>query len=468
MRFSTRLARIIFIVTMVVLLVISGMLYIQVADLVEANELVNHTHEVQLKLAEVLTCAKDAETAQRGYLLTEDSLFLQPYPMAFRRSNEAIEQLKELTKNNKEQDTNLKKLDRLIQIRFNSFNTSIEAFSADTGKVNKRQLLLQEKSLMDSIRRQANKMSGIEARQMGTRLLEQKKHALLAPVVTVVLIFITLGVLLLAYYRIILDLRRSEHLLLQLQSVNKELTEKNRQLQQTNEELDSFNYISSHDLQEPVRKIRTFISMVDEMDSQNISEKTRHILHRMEFSAIRIQELLHDLLSYSQISKQAQDFTEVDINSILEKVKTKLEEKIKKTNAQINQDALPTLRGSAFQLEQLFEQLLSNALKYTKQNATPEIFISSEMIHQSQLEGQPDLIVDLYHKITFRDNGIGFEQEYESKVFELFAQLNPDKENPGTGIGLTICKKVVQNHNGFIKVASKRNEGTSFYIYLPV
>lgn len=467
MRFSTRIARIIFLVTMVILLVIASMLYVQVNDLVRANEMVNQSNEIQIRLTEVLTYAKDAETAQRGFLLTEDSLFLQPYPRAFEGANKAVIRLEQLTKGNKQQEINFKKLDTLLRQRFNSFNASIQAFTADSNAISKRQILLREKGLMDSIRIQTNKMSGIETREIGDTLVIQNRHALLAPVVTVVLIFITLGVLGLAYYRIILDLRRSESFLLQLQTLNKELTEKNWQLQQTNEELDSFNYISSHDLQEPVRKIRTFISMIDETDSYNNPEKTRHILQRMELAAIRIQELLHALLSYSQVSKPGQAFTEVNLNSVFDKAKTKSEEKIKKTEAQILCESLPTLNGNAFQLELVFQQLMSNALKFKKPNKKPELTITCELVHRSQLKERPDLIADLYHKITFRDNGIGFDQVYENKIFELFTQLNPDKENPGTGIGLTICKKVVQNHNGFITVESHPGDGTGFYIYLP-
>lgn len=467
MRFSTRIAKMIFIVTMIILLVIATMLYIQVNDLVDANKMVNHTNEMQVKLAEVLTYAKDAETAQRGYLLTKDSLFLQPYPTAFTNANNTITKLRELTKDSKEQKANLEKLDSLMQVRFDLVNTIIKTFSSDTSAIDKRQTLLREKSLMDSIRRHANKMSLIETRQSGTKLNEQRRHALLAPVVTVVLIFITLGVLGLAYYRIILDLRRSENFLQQLQTLNKELIEKNRQLQETNEELDSFNYISSHDLQEPVRKIRTFISMIEETNSENISEKTRHIFQRMEVSAIRIQELLQDLLSYSQISKNGQEFTEVDLNTVFQKVKSKFKEIIQRSDARIIVATLPFIKGNAFQLEQLFEQLMSNALKYRKKTIAPEIIIESELVSKNELVDHREFTSETYHEITFRDNGMGFEEGYEHKIFELFAQLNPDEENPGTGIGLTICKKIVQNHNGFIKAEGKPGTGASFYIYLP-
>jgi len=110
---------------------------------------------------------------------------------------------------------------------------------------------------------------------------------------------------------------------------------------------------------------------------------------------------------------------------------------------------------------------MSNAFKYKKENILPEITIESKAVSKNELSGHKELTIESYHKISFRDNGIGFEQGYEHKIFELFAQLNPDKENPGTGIGLTICKKVVQNHNGFIKAESKPGEGTTFYIYLP-
>ena len=466
MRFSSRIAKIIFIATALLLLVISTVLYIQVNDLVEANDMVSHTNEVKLRLSEALSSAKDSETAQRGFLLTRDSLFLQPYTDAFEKANRSIDYLRELFNESDEQQKNLKKLDSLIQIKFASFNPTVNSYFAENDEVERRQILLSQKGLMDSIRKQTNRMENIEMRNLNDGESSQSRHGFLAPVATVLLVFFSLAVLLLAYYRITLDLKRSESFVAQMKNLNAELLEKNRQLQITNEELDSFNYIASHDLQEPVRKIRTFISMIEETDYDKLSEKNKHNFQRMQVAAVRIQELLNDLLIYSQLNKTPEEFADVNLNKIIEEVKEKLSSNINETNAVIVCQPMPVVKGIYLQLQQLFEHLISNSLKYKQPAITPEIRIEHVVISKEN-STEEELTPNAYHKISLFDNGIGFSQEHEHKVFELFSQLH-SKEYDGTGIGLTICKKIVQNHNGHIKVKSKINDGTAFYIYLPV
>jgi signal transduction histidine kinase len=465
MRFSTRLAKIIFITTALVLLFISTMLYVQIKDLTEANNAVNHTNEVKLYLEQVLSYSKDAETAQRGYLLTRDSLFLQPYLGAFEKTNLAISHLTDLTHGNKQQQENVGVLDSLIRIRFASFDRAIDSFYTQGSDKARKQLLLKEKALLDSVRKQTNRMESIEIRELHERIRERDKHAFLAPLATILLIFIALAVLSLAYYRITLDLNRSKIFLDQLQKLNAELLEKNRQLQLSNEELDSFNYISSHDLQEPVRKIRTFISIIEDEDFNKLSEKTKHNFQRIQQASTRIQELLHDLITYSHINKPDKEFTDVDLNAIVEKAKLKFKQTIEETQTLITHPQLPVIRGIPYQLEQLFEQLISNSLKYKKQNVPVKIKIESRLLSKEELKNQGPFTSATYHEIIFRDNGVGFDQTYENKIFELFSRLHNDDN--GTGIGLTICKKVVQNHTGFIQVKSKIDKGTAFYIYLP-
>ena len=464
-RFSSRIAKMIFIVTAFLLLVISTVLYIQVNDLVEANDLVSHTNEVKLWLAEALSAAKDSETAQSGFLLTKDSLFLQPSANALEKANKSVIALRALFKGNQEQQKNLEKLDTLIQIKFESFDNTIDSYFAENVEVERRKILLSAKGLMDSIRKQTNRMESIEVRNINDGESSQTRHGFLAPLATVLLVFFSLAVLLLAYYRIALDLKRSESFIAQMKNLNAELLEKNRQLEITNEELDSFNYISSHDLQEPVRKIRTFISMIEETDYDKLSEKNKHNFQRIQVAAIRLQELLNDLLVYSQLNKKPEEFADVNLNKIIEEVKEKLSNKINETDAIITFQPLPTIKGIHSQLQQLFEHLINNSLKYKQPAIVPKIkieyvLISKETIPDGKLPG------NAYHKISLIDNGIGFNQEHEQKVFELFSQLH-SHEYDGTGIGLTICKKIVQNHNGHIKVNSKINEGTAFNIYLP-
>jgi signal transduction histidine kinase len=173
------------------------------------------------------------------------------------------------------------------------------------------------------------------------------------------------------------------------------------------------------------------------------------------------------LITYSQLNKKPVDFTDVDLNMVVENVKNKFSDKIKETGASINNEQLPTVKGNFFQLQQLFENLLSNSLKYRQAEIAPRIKMQYEIISKNKIDGDKTLTADRYYKISFIDNGIGFEQEQEHKVFDLFTKLH-SREYAGTGIGLTICKKVVQNHNGLIKAKSKINDGTSFEIYLPL
>jgi light-regulated signal transduction histidine kinase (bacteriophytochrome) len=173
------------------------------------------------------------------------------------------------------------------------------------------------------------------------------------------------------------------------------------------------------------------------------------------------------LITYSQLNKKPVDFTDVDLNMVMENVKNKFSDKIKETDASINCEQLPIMKGNFFQLQQLFENLLTNSLKYRKPEIAPGIKIQYEIISKDKIDGHKTLTAERYYKISFMDNGIGFEQEQEHKVFDLFTKLH-NREYAGTGIGLTICKKVVQNHNGLIKAKSKINEGTVFEMYLPL
>ncbi len=469
MLFSTRIAKIIFTITALALLVLSTILYVQINDLDDAYKSISHTYEVKLGLEQAISFTKDAETAQRGYLITKDSLFLQPYLGSFEKANLSISKLNDLVKDNAEQQKNLNKLDSLIKIQFGSIDSVINELGLQESLVKRRQILLKEKSLMDNIRKQGNKMQALEIRIMDEKERAKNRHEFMAPLIGFLLIFLSLSVLTGSYYRITQDLKRSKIYLEQTKVLNAELIEKNRQLQISNEELDSFNYISSHDLQEPVRKIRTFISMIEMTDYDKLSEKNKYNFQRLKNSAIRIQDLLRDLLNYSQIGKGEQNFVAVNLNVIFEEARGNLDQQIKDANAVIASDVLPTIKAIPFQMQQLFDNMLSNAIKYRHKNKPLRIQIKNTVVSSYDL---PKLIVatpgtSFYNKISFSDNGLGFDEEYADKIFEPFSRLFTSQEYPGTGIGLTICKKIAINHKGFIQAKSQVNEGATFDIYLP-
>jgi hypothetical protein len=257
-----------------------------------------------------------------------------------------------------------------------------------------------------------------------------------------------------------IKMAKEEHIIL-----NKVLAEKNRELEQSNKELASFNFMASHDLQEPLRKIQTFCSFLLKEESLN-SNSSKMFLGRMQQAATGMRTLINDLLTFSQTSLQQKEITSVNLSDILEEVKFSLKASIDEKEAIISAAKLPVVKGIKFQLYQLFQNLIGNAIKYSKPNVAPMISITSDIIKGARIESlQPG---DLYWHLCIKDNGIGFDQEYANTIFELFQRLHTKSDYPGTGIGLAICKKIIQNHHGHIRASAQPDEGATFEIFLPV
>lgn len=246
------------------------------------------------------------------------------------------------------------------------------------------------------------------------------------------------------------------------------LLNSNLKLQQTNAELEAFNRVASHDLQEPLRKIQLFISRIEDRETEVLSDKGKAYFEKVTNAVQRMQSLIKNLLSYSRIDSSRTDFEEIDLNETLTKVKEDLAAGINETGATVVSDKLPVLKGVAFQIEQLFTNLISNSLKYKNVSTPPRIEIRYEQIDSSQLPNHLTKDKKIYHKITFIDNGIGFEPQYAEKIFEVFQRLHQKTEYTGNGIGLAICKKIAENHNGYIIAKSTVGLGAQFIVYLPL
>lgn len=244
-----------------------------------------------------------------------------------------------------------------------------------------------------------------------------------------------------------------------------ELQDANVELERKNQELASFAYVSSHDLQEPLRKIQTFASRILEKEYANLSESGRNYFDRMQESARRMQLLIHDLLTYSRTNATEKTFTNVNLEAVVEEVKEDLEQVIQEKNAVIHVSHLPVVSGIAFQLRQLFTNLIGNALKFAKQDVAPVVTITFEVTHNPV---DQMALAKQYYAITVTDNGIGFENAYSSRIFEVFQRLHTNQVYEGTGIGLSICKKIVENHNGFITASGETGKGSTFILYFPV
>jgi len=246
------------------------------------------------------------------------------------------------------------------------------------------------------------------------------------------------------------------------------LQHSNEELEKMNKELQSFAYISSHDLQEPLRKIQTFAMVIIEQESKNLSDKGKDYFLRMQSAAARMQTLINDLLAYSRTSNVINKFEVTDLNEVIGEVLADLQEEITEKAATIRIPAMCHAEVIPSQFRQLLYNLVSNSLKFSAPERPPVVTIKSIEgygINFNHKQLKDDM---LYCHISVTDNGIGFDQQYDERIFQLFQRLQDRSVYKGTGIGLAIVKKIVDNHNGFIDAEGTLGKGSSFNIYIPV
>ncbi|MEP6647935.1 MAG: ATP-binding protein [Saprospiraceae bacterium] len=259
--------------------------------------------------------------------------------------------------------------------------------------------------------------------------------------------------------------KKNEKVLLEYQE---SLEQKNIELIQSNTDLASFAYVASHDLQEPLRKIQTFATRILEKEMDTLSESGKDHFQRMQLAAERMQTLIEDLLTYSRTNTAERKFEYTDLNEIIDDVKLEMKENLVQKDATIVTHKMCKAYVIPFQFRQLLNNLISNSLKFASPSRAPFIDINSEIINGTQVKNNLLEPEKKYCHISISDNGIGFEQQYSEKIFELFQRLHGKLTYQGTGIGLAIVKKIVDNHSGIITAESEEDKGARFDIYLPV
>ena len=585
---SSNSLRVIFVIAVFILLFLSSIAYKHNQDLNESSKLVMHTYEINIQLERLMSAIKDAETGQRGYIITRNGRFLTPYIYSRDKVNTSFITLKKLTADNPKQQKNLQKLFGLITQRFTSFENCFKYSNPQT--YDKRKLdnhMFGGRILMDNIRFQVDEMNDIEKKYLQKKLKIYDQEISLSPVFSISLFLAALTFIILAYRQISKDIKRlkifnkkllissrlmaesevigkfstwqwdldvdkidysdnqyrllgfkpnafvpekdtflnfvhpddkdavaksmegivnnkqlpfiyykitlpnneiryfkstgklltdqqGSHILLGINFditdehlLNVELQERNRELEKSNQELASFNHVASHDLQEPLRKIQTFISRVSDADKAVLSDSAKDYISKIEVSAKRMRVLIDDLLLFSRTNTTKKEFIKSNLNELLENAKSELTEIIDEKKATITVSKLPKLDVIPYQIEQLFINLIGNSLKYNRPDIHPEINIATEKVSSKDY---PDLLEQhskKFYKITFSDNGMGFDPQFKETIFILFQRLHSKTDYPGTGIGLAICKKIVENHKGHITADSVLGKGSVFTVFLP-
>lgn len=253
-------------------------------------------------------------------------------------------------------------------------------------------------------------------------------------------------------FRDITEQRDAEH---QLKNMNRVLEQRNRELQ-------DFAYIASHDLQEPLRKVRAFADLLREDYGEAVDEVGQHYLERMQDAARRMSQLINDLLSFSRISTQGKPFEPVDLNDVLNDVIADVEVHISDVEGTLIRGKLPTLDADERQMRQLLQNLISNAFKFSRKGVRPVVSVHASPAPEALMPGQEACV------LAVSDNGIGFDEKYLDRIFTPFQRLHRREQYSGTGIGLAICRRIVERHGGSITATSTPGEGSTFFVTLPL
>jgi signal transduction histidine kinase len=452
------------------LILTTFIIYRSTKDLIGEKAWVLHTQEVLEQVLAISTIISAAESRQRGYLLTQDISYLDNFEESIRESNSHFKALKQLVTDNPVRVTEVQELLKLIEKRILILKEVLRTYKNE-GAENAIQKLIHGDGLdvMSRITALTKKMVNEEKQLLKQRSLSSKSSEKFVLNSLIIGAIFNTALVFFSYYLLVNDLRRrqqNEKMLADARdNLEEKVRERTQELEQSNRDLQEFAYIASHDLQEPLRKIQVFGDRLKLKARDSLDETALDYLERMQISAKRMHDLINDLLQFSRVSNnKAEGFVEVDLNLVLKDVLSDLEGSVEHYGGEITGDRLPVLKANPLQIRQLLQNFLSNALKFHRPGIPPEVKVT----WHNRAKFTAGKKTDDYYEIAISDNGIGIDPQYNDKIFIPFQRLHGKSEYGGTGIGLAICRKIIENHQGFIKVLpNSTGQGTQFLLGFP-
>ena len=450
---------------LLLLVIIEGVWFFNGRALREAEAAVQHTLDVQNDLERLLNAVQDTETAYRGFVITGLDSYLEPDAAGRRAAPALLDDLATKTGGSPAQQQRLADLRALIRDKFAFGARAVAARRSDgvgaasalvAGGTGKRQMDA-IRNLVDALREDeqrvlASRRASVDARTRRATVVGATAAAILAFGVIIFLMFVRRDMA--ARARITEALRRSEETMRASTVL----------LGRSNRDLQDFAMIASHDLQEPLRKIQMFGDRLHDVSSATMSAEGLDYLRRMQSAAYRGQVLIEGLLTYSRVTTKAQPTAAVDLGVVARDVVDDLEARLAAVGGHVSIGALPTIEADAVQMRQLFQNLIGNALKFHRDGEPPRITIDARRLAAANHAADDDRERWV---ISFADNGVGFDEKYLDRIFKLFQRLHERQTYEGAGMGLAICRKIVERHGGSITARSAPGLGSTFLVTLP-
>ncbi|MEJ7769199.1 MAG: ATP-binding protein [Chitinophagaceae bacterium] len=416
------------------------------------NRSVENTYKGLYEIQLLNTYIFNLETSARGYMLTRDSVYLQPFENHRFKIKEAIDSLTLHTSSEGDVRNKLAMIHSTLKLRLSTLYLLInKASNQDT--TSQSEALFRSKAIMTTLQQEIQDLVNEEQEMLIQNFVKKKFYENITSSYLKIVLFFTCFIFVTSFYFLNRSLR-------QRLRYQKDLEINIEKLHRSNEELEQLAHVASHDLQEPLRKLRTFSSRLLLKHSGALDEEVKLILARVEASVVNMQDRINDVVTYTNIIQPLEKIGRVELNEVLLRVIAELGEELKTKNVLLRHDILPPVTGYARQLYMMFMCLLDNSLKFSRQGVTPQINIRVSRVNSKHR---------LYHKIIVEDNGIGFDNRFNEKIFILFQRLHNQQSGfVGRGIGLSIVKRIVINHKGTIVANGIPEQGTIFTIFIPV